>query len=329
VSRPWLWLWLGCAAACGETPVPDQATATAAPVALPAPPAGGRMVVAEVDGAPVYEDCVAIQAAAHALDRRAALDECIAFELLAQEAERRGLAAHPEVRRAQKNESARRLIDEEFLARYPAPSSVARSELEAVRRELLLRYERPEHRETTYVRVPVPVEEYPPGSPADAEAGALMERVHAALAGRRNLTKDDVQQAMVDVIGERKMEVADIHPIHRRDRIVEPYLAATFAIPEPGMVSPPFRTDWGWDIVLLQKIHPAVNRSVDDAKDELFEILRRRLFQQWVASLVGRARTEIHEDTLARLQAADERAHFADPTAAPTAAPGGPPGGLP
>ena len=337
--RLWLWLWLSCAAACSEKPGPDeardQAAAAAAPAALPVPPANGRMVVAEVNGVPVYDDCVATQAAAHALDRRAALDECIAFELLAQEAERRGLAAHPEVRRAQKNESVRRLIDQEFLARYPDPSSMPRIQLEALHRELALRYRRPEFRETSYVRVPVPEKEHPPGSPKDAEARALIERVHASLAGRRNLTTKEVQQAMADVLGERKMESADVHPIHARDRIVAPYLAATFAIPEPGMVSPPFRTQWGWDIVLLRKIHPAVNKTVDDAKDELFEILRRRLYQQWVASLVARARTEIHENALDRLQAADERARFADvpqgpgglpavPDSVPQAAPGSP-----
>jgi hypothetical protein len=351
VSRagPWLWLGLGCAVACGQTadetsgePPPGPATgspaAPAAPVALPSPPANDRRVVAEVNGTPVYEDCVATQAAAHALDRRAALDECIAFELLAQEAERHGLAAHPEVRRAQKHESVRRLMDEDFLARYPDPSSVPRSELEALHAEFrrppcrpyLPCYLRPEFRETTYVRLPVPEKEYPPGSPGDAEARALMERVHAALAGRRDVTKEDLQQAMADVAGERQTEMADLHPIYRQDRIVEPYLAATFAIPEPGMVSPPFRTEWGWDIVLLRKIYPAVDKSVDEASDELFEILRRRLYQQWVARLVGQARTEIHEDALARLQAADERARFAEPTEAPAGTQGAPaPGGLP
>jgi peptidyl-prolyl cis-trans isomerase C len=347
VSRPGLWLglWLGCSAACGQTP--DEAldgpagpkAVPAAPVALPAPPANGRMVVAEVDGAPVYEDCVATQAATHALDRRAALDDCIAFELLAQEAERRGLAAHPEVRRAQKHESARRLIDEEFLARYPDPGSVPRGELEAIHAEYRRPpcrpyapcYLRPEFRETTHVRVPVPEKEHPPGSPADAEARALMEQVHAALAGRRNVTREDLQQAMADVVGERRTEIADLHPIYRQDLIVEPYLAATFAIPEPGMVSPPFRTEWGWDIVLLRRLYPAIDKSVEDVKDEVFEILRRRLYQRWVASLLSRAGIEIHEDTLAALQAADERARFAEPTGAPGAPPEAPgaPGSVP
>lgn len=340
--RPGAWiacLGLACAA-CGEPPGAQTTAPTAAPAVLPVAPANGRMVVAEVDGAPVYDDCVAAQATAHGLDRRAALDECIAIELLAREAERRGLAVHPDVRRTQKTEAVRRLIDLEFVARYPDPGSMPRSQLEVAYNELRVRYVRPEFRETTYVRVPVPVKEQPPGSPADAEAQALMARVHATLAGRRDLTSDDVMQAMAAVMGERKWEHSDLHPIHRRDRIVEPYLAATFAIAEPGMVSPPFRTEWGWDIVLLQKIHPAANKSVDEAAGELFEIVRRRLYQQWVDGLVASAGAAIDQDALARFQAADERARFvdvpapnagpgeaADGSGTPGAGPGGPAGG--
>jgi peptidyl-prolyl cis-trans isomerase C len=333
VTRAGLWLGFGlwlCAAACGQEPAgPEQAPAGAAPAALPVAPANGRLVVAEVGGAPVYEDCVAAQAAARGIDRRAALDECIAFELLAQEAERRGLAEHPDVRRAQKTESVRRLIDEAFRARYPGPDSVPRSELEAIHRELRLRYVRPQYRETTFVRMPAPEEEHPAGSPVDVEARSVMEQVHAKLAGRRGLSKEDLQQAMADVAGERKVEHGDVHPIHRQDRIVEPYLAATFAIPEPGMVSPPFRTQWGWDIVLLVRIHEALDRSVDEVAGELFEILRRRLYQQWEASLRERAAIAIHEDTLARVQAADEQARFAGVPGAADGPAGGVPGQAP
>ena len=93
---------------------------------------------------------------------------------------------------------------------------------------------------------------------------------------------------------------------------MEPYLAATFAIPAVGMVSPPFRTDWGWDIVLLETIHAAVNTPLEEAAGELFQILRRRLYTQWVAELRGPARIQLDEAALARLQAAEEQARFAD-----------------
>lgn len=307
--------WLCGAPACGGETGRPQPEADA-PAVLPVAPAGGRVVVAEIDGTPVYDDCVAAelraQGAAGPDERRAALAQCIDFELLAQEAARRGLAAHPEVRRAQKIESVRRLIDEAFTRRYPDPSSVDRAQLEALYRELRLRYVRPEYRDTAYLRHPVAIAEHPEGSPADVAAREVMQRLYAAVADRRGMTFAELQEIAAGVVGDAPLEKSDEQPFERQSRVVKPYLDATFAIPEPGMVSPPFRTPWGWDIVFLQALHPAVNTSLEEATGELFEIVRRRLYAQWVAGLRETARIQLDEAALARLQAAEEQARFAD-----------------
>jgi len=61
-------------------------------VAAASPPAGpGDAVVATVGGRPVWASCVAAQAARGTRTRRAALGECVDFELLAQAAEARGV----------------------------------------------------------------------------------------------------------------------------------------------------------------------------------------------------------------------------------------------
>lgn len=311
------WLW---GAACGgeaqQEPGAPAAPAEELQAALPVAPAAGRVVVAEVDGVPVYGDCVAAQVRAHGADspdaRRAALAQCIDFEVLAQEAARRGLAAHPEVRRAQKTESVRRFIDEAFESRYPDPSSVLRADLDALYNELRRRYVRPEYRDSFYLRYQLPLAEHPEGSPTDVAAREVMQRVHAALAGRRDLTVEELQRIGTEAAGDVQLVTGDVRPIHRQDFIVEPYLAATFAIPEAGMVSPPFRTEWGWDIVLLERIHAALNMSPEEATGELFQILRRRLYMQWVAELRKPARIQLDEAALARLQAAEDQARFAD-----------------
>lgn len=308
-------LWLLGVVACGAPGAGEEpgqrpgpaATDLALPVAAPA----GRAVVAEVDGLPVYEDCVATQAAAHGIDSRAALDQCVAFELLAQEAARRGLAADPEVRRVRKTEAVRRLIDEAFLARYPDPDSVTPAQLQPIYDQHRLRYQRPELRETVYARAPAPEAEHPEGSPGDLAAREAMEKLHAALAGRRDVTAELLEQTASDLAPGASVEVARVRPFHSRDAIVKPFLEATFAIPETGMVSPPVRTQWGWDVILLASVRPAVDMSIDDVKSELFEILRRRLYHEWVESLAERADTRIHEDVLARMQAAEDRARFA------------------
>ncbi len=306
------------AAACGGEAAQPKPAGPAADVSttLPVAPAAGRVIVAEVDGAPVYDDCVAAQVRAHGVDgpdeRRAALAACIDFELLAQEAARRGLAAHPEVRRAQKTESVRRFLDEAFAARYPDPSSVDRAQLEAIYRQLQLRYVRPEYRDTGYLRYAAAIADHPEGSPADVAAREYMQRLHAGMAERRDVTFSDLEKIAAEAAGDAPLETGDLQPIHRHDRIVEPYLAATFAIPAVGMVSPPFRTDWGWDIVLLEHIHEALNTPLEEVAGELFLILRRRLYTQWVAELLRPARVHLDQAALSRLQAAEEQARFAD-----------------
>jgi hypothetical protein len=307
--------WLCSAAACGgETGQPRPVAD--APAALPVAPASGRTVVAEVDGMPVYDDCVAAQMRALGVagpdGRHAALAQCIDFELLARAAAQRGLAADPEVRRVQKVESVRRLIDEAFARRYPDPSSVDRAQLAAIYEELRLRYVHPEYRDTAYLRYPVALAQHPEGSPADVAARDVMERLYAAVAGRRFKSFGEFQEVAAGVVGDAPLEKSDEPVFDRQSAIAKPFMDAAFAIAEERTVHPPVRTAWGWDIVYLQKIFPEANQSLDDVAGELFEILRRRLFTQWVAGLRGTSRIQLDEDALARLQAAEERARFAN-----------------
>src|SRR4051812_6195816 len=78
-----------------------SAQAPPMPVGPPAPlvaPSRGAddVVVATVDGRPVWGSCVTVQAT-HAHTKEVALEECIEFELMAQAAEKRGLATDPDV----------------------------------------------------------------------------------------------------------------------------------------------------------------------------------------------------------------------------------------
>ncbi|HWU88103.1 MAG TPA: hypothetical protein VN253_12540, partial [Kofleriaceae bacterium] len=96
--------WIAIAACGGAAEAPPRARAGAAPAVSP-PEGREDAAVASVNGRPVWGSCVAHQAARGAASREAALAECIDFELLAQAAEARGLAADPEV-----GEAARRAM---------------------------------------------------------------------------------------------------------------------------------------------------------------------------------------------------------------------------
>lgn len=279
--------------------------------ALLADPAG-RLVVAEVDGAPVYGDCVATQMAAHEIDREHALRECIRFELLAQEAGRRGLAGHPDVRWAQRVEIVRHLIDTDFVARFPNPDSMDRALLEEAYAQLIKQYVRPELRHVAHAWVPVDESE-PPGSARDQAARALAGEIHAALENRRDLAAEELFETAESVAGDREVEHEGTFSLHRQSRLAESFIEATFALPGPGMVSPPVRSHIGWHIVLLTQIDPEVNVSLDEAKPELFEVQRKRQFLAWLSRLVDDSSIRIDDTVLARVQESEEQERFAAP----------------
>src|SRR5260221_9043696 len=102
-------------AACGHgASPPPVATAVVhpAPPSVQARPAGpDDLVVARVDGRPIYGSGVQAQAAAFHLDAHPALDQCIGFELLAGAADARGLRGDPHVADTLRREMVRGLIE--------------------------------------------------------------------------------------------------------------------------------------------------------------------------------------------------------------------------
>lgn len=286
-------------------------------------------VVAEVSGVPIYAACVARQAAARAISRQAALDECIGFELLAQEAQRRGLDEHRAVIEATATESVRRYIDEAFIARYPDPDGTDRALLQKLYDKARPRiYYKPLYRHTVHVRAPVSGKEE--GSPKDLAARALAEEIHAALADKRELSNADFYSLAQEVAGERTLEKGDPFSFPRRPEdyhrgAVEPFAAAAFAIPEVGMVSAPARTKWGWDIILLTRIEPRLDKSLEEVKHELFAIVRRQEWLKWSKQHGRGVRVEIALEALETLQSAEDTRRFGPPSGPPSGPPIGPP----
>jgi hypothetical protein len=235
----------------------------------------------------VWASCIAAQArtiaaGSDAERRAAALDQCIAFELLAQAAEACGLAAAPEVAQAVRSAEVNRLVETEFEQRYRRPADLAR-QIDAVLNASPWLLRVPELRDSTYARFVVAK-----GAPAavDARAHALADRLAAELADQTGLFGvhlSDAARRIAQGSG-AELETLDFRPAPR-DQLVEPYAQALFAIPEIGRASPAFRTPWGWDVVVWTAGSPARARSRDDVAAELFPEARRRQFQRWVSQL--------------------------------------------
>lgn len=295
----------GAASGCGSSGS-GAGPAAAVPGVVPTPPAtADDAPVAQINGRTVWASCVAAQArtiAAGSDDERraAATDQCIAFELLAQAAEARGLAAAPEVGQAVRSAEVNRLVETEFEQRYRRPADLA-PQLDAVLAQSPWRLRTPELRDSTFARFVVPK-----GAPAEVEARAhaLADRLAAELAGQTGLFGVHLSDAARRIAqgSSAALETTGFRPA-TRDQLVDEYAAALFAIPEIGRASPAFRTPWGWDVVVWTGGSPARERSRDEVAAELFPELRRRQFQRWVTQLARQRgiHIEVEQAELSRL----------------------------
>jgi hypothetical protein len=294
--------------ACGGSSAPVP-TAAAPPVVATPPLAADDAVVAQVNGHAVWASCVTTQAAGLAgtveQRRAAALDQCVAFELLAQAAEARGLAAAPEVTEATRSAMVNRLVETEFEPRYRTAADL-KPAIDAVMAKNEWRLHVLELRASTFARFLVP-DHAPPE--VDAAAHALADKLAAELAGQTGLYNVHLTEAAarIDAGTTIKLDTSDVKPTHQDDLVV-PYAKALYAIPAVGETSPAFRTQWGWDVVLWTGGIEAKERARDEVVAEMLPELRRRQFQIW-ATQIGKklgVHIEVEQAALAQLDSGDE-----------------------
>jgi hypothetical protein len=283
--------------ACGAPSAPPPA-ARVVPAMPPSAP--GDVEVARVNGRPVWGSCVTAQArglAGGEADRkRAAYDQCVAFELLAQAAEHRGLADAPEVGEALRAAEVNRLVELDFDHRYNTPADLGPS-AEPVIAKNLWRMHLIQLRASTFARFVVPEHAAPE---VDAQARALAEQLAGPLRSQTGLFPIHLREAADQVPRPDaiKLEVSDVKPTYRGD-LVDEYASALYAIPEIGRIAGPIRTKWGWDVVLWTGGVEAQDRSREDIVAELFPELRRRYFQVWVSQIAKQLGVHIDIDQAA------------------------------
>lgn len=284
----------GMLTACGGSPPTDPAPA--APLAsIVAPRASEEdLVVAQVNGRPVWGSCVTEQSSRGGRDRAAALEQCVSFELLAQAAEKRGLAADPIVVDATRTAMVSELVASEFEARYQKPEDLG-TVLDAVLAKNAWRMHRPELRASAYVRAVVP-----PNAAADVDARArqLAETIATELAGESGLFLSHLRDA-ADRLAKHtgiKIESQEVPLAERTGGYEPPYLEALYSIAEPHRVSKPARTTRGWDVVLWNGGLPAKETTREALALEVFPELRRSQFTVWVNGLIKAAGITINVD---------------------------------
>lgn len=280
--RPWVVLAL---AACGGANPPPQASGP--PAASIATPAAGDLVVATVNGRPVYGSCVAAQAQ-HAT-REAALAECVGFELMAQAAERRGLATDPDVIDATRTALVNRLVEVVYEDGFTKPADFGPI-WDQLRAKTIVRLRHGDYRGSTYVRVPLPKNADPA---AEAAAHALADQIAAALANETGLMGPHVVEIADKVAAGREIQHADVVP-YVESALEDNYAHALFSISEIGRASPAVRTKFGWDVIAWTSDVPPADMPDSEIALQLLPDVKRGYFPLWVEH-IARASGIHHE----------------------------------
>lgn len=294
------------AAGCGDDdrPAPPPPLATAASIEATAS-GPDDLVVATVNGKPVWGSCVATQARALGVDRAAALDQCVAFELMAQEADARGLRADPDVVAAWRRELVRTLILAD-LGPIDTFEELPDELRRAVEKRIGLAIDLPALRGGHWVRADVPAAKA--GTPEDELARQIAQATYDELKDDPGVLPDELFDAL-------KRHTDRLAPGHKVSRSNAPYLTPVddnnavrpaveafrlglWGIPAIGRISPPVRTKWGYDVILYWEDSPAM-----DMRPKAFASVRTQLFAWW-ARKIGASlgvQVTIDEDRLAQL----------------------------
>ncbi|MBA2541657.1 MAG: hypothetical protein H0V17_18580, partial [Deltaproteobacteria bacterium] len=196
------------------------------------------VIVAHVNGRPVWGSCVAVQARRARVTAKQALEQCLEFELLAQTAEAKQLATDRDVIEATRTALVGRLVDQ-FEAKYPSVDSMA-AQIDEVYRTQGAALSRPELRRSTHLLVMVEdPKSNTKASPATWDAArAFATQIHAQLEAQTGLFASHMKDAIkgLEAPPQTTLNVEDLSPNPREGRLVTEYLDALFAIPEVGRV---------------------------------------------------------------------------------------------
>lgn len=78
-----------------------------------------------------------------------------------------------------------------------------------------------------------------------------------------------------------------------RGMMVEPFEKAAFALKNKGDITGPVKTQFGWHIIELQGKRPATRKSLDEARDEIINILQQDSLQAWIDKLMDQANVTV------------------------------------
>lgn len=247
-----------------------------------------EVIVATVDGDPIGAQEVRARME-RGLDRDAALEACIRERLLAGEAYRRGYGDAADVEEAGRHARVRELL--RAIAAEHAPEAIAGQEVRRRFDEVRAEHELPERRVAEHLVV-----QYPPrateGQRAQARtvAQAILREVRR---GERSLL--DVAQDRRR--GEFDLRQEQLEPTAAEgSSLAEPFVAALFAAPEPGLLPEVVETPYGAHVVRLQSILEPTTLDFAEHEAEIRAVMADERRSAALADIVEDADERVDED---------------------------------
>ena len=241
----------------------------------------GRSQVAQVNGVPIFDDCVVRQAKSSELTAQDALQECIDFELLAQEAQ--SFVKDREVQERGKQELVRAFV----TGTYPI-TSADDIPLEIVQKlwnlpPIRKRYQHPELRNIVFCRIPPATGDA--AADSDETGQAFLLNIYEKLKDRTGISEEDLFGECYPHYKDAGIADLELNTFHLypRTQYGDQFRAQVFDGPlTAGMVLPLLQSRYGWDLILLTDLRPELNRSFADAEKELRDALfTKPIYESW------------------------------------------------
>jgi len=223
------------------------------------------------------------------------LDGLVRFELLADEALRKGYQNDPDLIRMYKQWLVARLVQKNFDPQFDSkaiPVDEVRSNYEAHKQEMM----RPEQRRAVEVVVKTEV---------------IANKV---LVLARKLAKED-NNGFVDLVKgysedplaiRRNGELGVLVPSGANSHVQQPVVDAIFALVAPGDVGGPIKANDGFHIVRLLSKEPPAIPSFEEMEPQIRERLnkerRDKGMSEWVARLKADVKVEVFENVLEKVK---------------------------
>jgi peptidyl-prolyl cis-trans isomerase C len=227
------------------------------------------------------------------------LDSLIRFEVMANEAERRGYDKDPEVLRVMKQQMISKFLQKDFESKLKV-EDVPDADVEKYYTEHPAEFNQKDE-----VRVSeVMVKEKGKADKAYAEAKALPKAAALPTTPEGKQFKDIVAKYSEDE--DAKQRGGDLGFFDKDStRYPKPIVEAAFKLAEVGDVAPPLKTDKGWAVIRLTQKRPGFNRPLAEVKRQiqqrLFRDTRTKAMDNFVADLKKKAAIEIKDENLSKV----------------------------